>query len=106
MYCPECGSEYRQGFTRCSDCDRELVAQQPPRSDIKLVKVFESANPALVPVVKSLLEDANIEFLTNNEPAQDLFGHLNEPVVFRVREEDVEAARELLDEIQPPPPSP
>ncbi len=100
MYCPECGSEYRQGFTRCSDCDRELVSQPPGRSDIKLVKVFESANPALLPVVKSLLEDAKIEFLTNNAPAQDLFGHLNEPVVFLVREEDVEAARELLDEIQ------
>jgi putative signal transducing protein len=105
MFCPECGSEYRQGFTRCSDCDRDLVSQPPARSDIKLVKVFESANPALLPVVKSLLEGANIEFLTNNEPAQDLFGHVNEAVEFLVREEDVEAAQELLAEIELPPPS-
>src|SRR5882762_3812390 len=25
MYCPQCKGEYRQGFTRCSDCDVELV---------------------------------------------------------------------------------
>jgi len=56
--------------------------------------------------VKSLLEDANIEFLTNNGPAQDLFGHVNEAVEFLVREEDVEAAQELLAEIELPPPSP
>jgi hypothetical protein len=25
MYCPQCKAEYRQGFTRCSDCDVELA---------------------------------------------------------------------------------
>jgi hypothetical protein len=25
MYCPQCKAEYRQGFTRCSDCDVDLV---------------------------------------------------------------------------------
>src|SRR5437016_1766626 len=25
MFCPQCGAEYRQGFTRCADCDVELV---------------------------------------------------------------------------------
>ena len=25
MYCPECRAEYRPGFTRCSDCDVDLV---------------------------------------------------------------------------------
>jgi hypothetical protein len=25
MFCPECKAEYRQGFTRCTDCDVELV---------------------------------------------------------------------------------
>jgi hypothetical protein len=32
MFCPECKAEYRQGFTRCSDCDVDLVyALQEPR---------------------------------------------------------------------------
>jgi hypothetical protein len=25
MFCPQCKAEYRQGFTRCTDCDVELV---------------------------------------------------------------------------------
>jgi hypothetical protein len=25
MYCPQCKAEYRQGFTRCADCEVELV---------------------------------------------------------------------------------
>jgi hypothetical protein len=29
MYCPQCKVEYRQGFTRCSDCDVELVGSFP-----------------------------------------------------------------------------
>jgi hypothetical protein len=29
MFCPECKAEYRFGFTRCSDCDVDLVEQLP-----------------------------------------------------------------------------
>jgi len=29
MFCPECKAEYRVGFTRCADCDVDLVANLP-----------------------------------------------------------------------------
>jgi hypothetical protein len=29
MICPKCGAEYRQGFTKCADCDLDLVAVPP-----------------------------------------------------------------------------
>jgi len=30
MYCPQCKAEYRPGFTRCADCDVDLVCERPP----------------------------------------------------------------------------
>src|SRR5260221_11524796 len=72
MKCPRCGSEYREGFTRCTDCDLELVPSAPPpeagdvRSHIELVKVFEGGNPAVIPLVESLFEDAGIEYSTSS----------------------------------------
>jgi hypothetical protein len=32
MFCPQCGVEYRPGFTRCSDCDVDLVHELPETS--------------------------------------------------------------------------
>jgi hypothetical protein len=29
MFCPQCNTEYRPGFTRCADCDVELVNEPP-----------------------------------------------------------------------------
>ena len=29
MFCPECQAEYRSGFTRCADCDADLVENLP-----------------------------------------------------------------------------
>lgn len=29
MICPQCRAEYRQGFTRCADCDIDLVYEPP-----------------------------------------------------------------------------
>jgi len=29
MFCPECKAEYRPGFTRCADCDVDLVGNLP-----------------------------------------------------------------------------
>jgi hypothetical protein len=33
MFCPQCKVEYRQGFTRCADCDVELVELLPVASE-------------------------------------------------------------------------
>src|SRR5258708_36378569 len=37
MFCPECRAEYRPGFTRCSDCDVDLV-YEIPKQDTRVRK--------------------------------------------------------------------
>ncbi len=32
MFCPQCQAEYRPGFTRCADCDVELVNELPSKA--------------------------------------------------------------------------
>jgi hypothetical protein len=43
MICPECKAEYRPGFTRCADCDVELVWEQPQQADSS--SPYASAQP-------------------------------------------------------------
>jgi hypothetical protein len=31
MFCPKCRAEYRPGFSQCSDCELELIAELPPK---------------------------------------------------------------------------
>lgn len=35
MFCPICKAEYRQGFTRCADCDAELVSDLPSAAIVR-----------------------------------------------------------------------
>ena len=73
MFCPQCHAEYMPGFTRCADCDVELVempavdkparrepARREPMGD--LVTVFSSRDPGLVSIAESLLQSADIRF--------------------------------------------
>jgi len=118
MICPECGSEYREGYTRCGSCEVDLVEAQPGEPEVELVKVYESGNAAIIPLFQSLLSDAGIEFMTKGEPIQDLFGwgrfasNMNfaiGPVEFWVREENAAEAlaiAETLASVDPFAPAP
>ena len=110
MICPSCGDEYREGFTECAECRVPLVARptrEPPEPDHpELVTIFTTSNPAVLPVVESVLRGAGIEFLVKSERLQELFGwgrigHLGYnnivgPVQVQVTADNREAAEELL----------
>jgi hypothetical protein len=109
-HCPECNVEYIDTAIRCSDCDVELTLGPPippipeEHPDPKIETVYVTGDPALVAIVKSLFEDAKIEYFTKGDEIQDLIGigrlgGLNipcGPVAFVVAAEDAPTARELL----------
>jgi putative signal transducing protein len=74
-----------------------------------LVTVFETGDPALVALAKSLLDSAGIEFATKGEALQDLLGLgrfpggnnlVTGPVVFEVGPDDAEKARSMLRDLK------
>ena len=75
MYCPECEGEFREGIRTCPDCEVELVEElvEPPHDPRALESVFETPDPALLPVARSLLEGADIRFLVKGEEMLGLF---------------------------------
>jgi putative signal transducing protein len=115
MFCPECGGEYREGFTHCADCDVDLVAELPvdptdlPR-DVTLVTVLETGDPGELAFAESVLRGAGIPYAKQGESLQDLFalGRLGigfspiaGPILLQVPEEQADAAAELLAESLP-----
>ncbi len=84
MYCPNCLTEYREGFFECADCRVPLAPGFPPQlapepdsrafgrpsrqspynGDIVLVNVLETNDPFGLSLATAALEDAGIEYLT------------------------------------------
>ena len=117
MFCPQCRVEYREGFTECSDCGVPLVPEllpepQPspqPKRDLDLVTVFETVNPVITALVKSMLEQAEIPYLVKGEAFRELYGGGRSgsafhpfagPSCIQVPREDADKARDLLRELQ------
>ena len=116
MFCPNCGDEFRAGFTRCNDCDVDLVADPPagqlPPEDFAMVTVLETGDQRLIAVAKSLLDSAGIPSIARNERLQNLLGWgsvgtgfnaLTGPIRLQVLKEDESDARELLTALPVPP---
>ena len=58
MFCPECKAEYRPGFTRCTDCDLDLV-EELPEDNVEYEFATED-NCEVVAVVSAPVEEGQI----------------------------------------------
>ena len=106
MYCPQCGVEYRDGFTECSDCHAPLLAGAPPQErastfdpNLDLVVVLETDDPVQLFLAKGLLEDADVPFFVLGQIAmliQDVDPFLHKRVRVQVPRDREAEARELL----------
>lgn len=108
MYCPQCGGEYRDGFTECSDC-RVPLSARPPDSAVALsdpaldlVVVLETNDRIQLALAKGLLEDSDIPFFVLGQIAtlvQDVDPFLHKWIRVQVPRDREAEARELLDSI-------
>jgi len=106
MYCPECGVEYRAGFTECADCHAALVEQLPapeevPNPDLELVRVLEGNSPIAEAVAKTSLQEAGIPFYVEGEEIaaamQAIDPHIHRWWGIQVARDHEADARVLLD---------
>ncbi|MBI3950936.1 MAG: DUF2007 domain-containing protein [Acidobacteria bacterium] len=98
-YCPNCRTEYRQGFIHCNDCGASLVSELPelpemeePGQELRLVKLTEFLTPTEAGMVKELLEENGIPVLVRgqSDPLSIVSGA--QPVALLVAESDLERA--------------
>jgi len=61
MICPSCGSEYREGFTRCADCDVDLVESIVAERENLAPLTLESSGE-LVAELTDRLEKAGVPY--------------------------------------------
>ena len=106
MYCPQCGCEYRDGFSECSDCRVPLLAGMPPEKTadpaLGLVVVLETNDGFQLALVKGLLEEAGIPFFILGQITTlvtDVDGFLKKWVRVQVPRDREAEARGLLEEL-------
>jgi hypothetical protein len=111
MFCPQCGTEYREGFLNCSDCDVPLVDQLPAdRSGMDRQMGSENDHPELVVVrtfstmidanlAKSALDSVGIEAMvqSDDQGGQSPGLAFSRGVQLLVTADDVAAANDVLD---------
>ncbi len=105
MFCPACGSEYREGFTHCIDCDVDLVKELPkeksnqqkkePEDDKIFVPVLSTYNLGDIALIKSILDNEGIEYFLQGENTAYIRGYMD-PTILMVRNDQVEIVKELL----------
>ena len=75
MICPNCKAEYRHGIYVCAECDVPLVDvlpddEQPGNTepqDNVFMDIFISSNAGEIAMIKSLLDDAGIDYYFQGE---------------------------------------
>ena len=99
MVCPNNKGENRQGPDKPPEHKAAPAAQQPPTAEfVEYVTVFETGNPALITIAKSLLKNVGIPFNAKGEGPQTVFsGGL---VQIQVPKQEAARAKELLEDLE------
>ena len=96
MFCPQCKAEYRAGFTRCADCDVDLVhelpvAEEPAHAPQEIVWSGDSQNGCVAWC--QIFRNLGIPYEVNQRRKQIWAGGIKEDYDILVPPEFVERAR-------------
>ncbi len=76
MWCPECGSEYVEGITRCAGCDVALVEEldedAEPEGEDGLSELHQTHSVGELEAIVALLERADIPYLVQAGTAMNV----------------------------------
>ncbi len=102
MFCPKCKAEYKEGFTKCADCDIELVLELP--KDVKTeyvewVEVLSTFNNADISMLKSLLECEDINYYFHGEYFNAVRPWV-QPAILMVDRKDIPVVKELIKDLK------
>jgi len=105
MFCPQCESEYRDGFTRCGECGVDLVASLPPKPDhnAEYVPVTTVQGQLQINQIRSFLESNGIPSEVQGESTRNIYGFTVDGLAAAqvlVPKEQFAAAVELLQEAE------
>lgn len=103
MFCPECKAEYREGFTRCTDCDVALVdspSEGQTGADMEdPVVVWRGTDPSAFSAALAALKEAGIPSFEISDHDQLVWGLAMPRPRYRimVKRMDMEAAERLVE---------
>ncbi len=108
MFCPNCGIEYRPGFTHCNDCDVDLVEKLPAEgaggeaegvaSEGELELLWHGTQGNIFTEITLALDDAGIRYNREKLDARLTFGSGSAPLNIWVPAEQMDAARKVLED--------
>jgi len=101
MFCPNCKSEYREGFKFCKDCDIELVKELPKEENEEFeefVSIAATTDISIIPIVKSILDYAEMKYFIKGDMLQSVPG-INNVMEIQVPKEDAQNAIALLKDL-------
>ena len=106
MFCPQCRTEYRKGFTTCADCEIPLVVELPPEPEqnsgevkpeyVEYAHLLSTYNLADIALIKSVLDGEDIIYYFQGESFTYL---MVQPTKLMVSKDDLERAKELIRDL-------
>ncbi len=103
-FCPNCRSEYRAEFSRCSECDVDLVDALPDqdsraagKDEVELVELASFPNASEAEMIQELLEGNGIGTVIRGDADPIGATSMAEPATLLVEQTDLPLAREIYE---------